>query len=123
MIGTYSLSSGYYDAYYIKAQKVRNLIKNDFKKVLEKVDVIIGPTTPDVAFKIGEKAEDPLAMYLEDIYTVSINMVGLPAVSIPVGTVNNLPVGMQIIGNFFDEDKILEIGKILEENGEFSRNN
>jgi len=115
MLGTYALSSGYYDAYYLKAQKVRTLIKNDFEKVFKKVDAIITPVSPIPAFKIGEKIEDPLSMYLVDVYTVSVNLAGLPALSLPVGqTKAKLPIGLQIIGKPFEENKILEIGKILE---------
>jgi len=110
MLGTYALSSGYYDAYYLKAQKVRSLLKKDFEKALEKVDVILTPTSPIFPFKIGEKTEDPLAMYLVDIYTVSVNLVGLPALSIPIAKVNNLPVGLQIIGKPFEESKLFNLG-------------
>ncbi len=109
LIGTYVLSSGYYDAYYLKAQKIRNLITSDFTKAFNEVDVIIGPTTPDVAFKIGQKNTNPLDMYLNDIYTTSLNLAGLPGLSLPVGFVNNMPVGMQIIGNSFQEAKILNV--------------
>jgi len=111
MIGTYALSAGYYDAYYLKAQKVRTLIKQDFDKAFEKVDVIMTPTCPSPAFKIGEKADDPLSMYLADIFTVSVNLAGLPAVSVPIGKVNKLPVGLQIIGKPFEDHKILEVAK------------
>jgi len=114
MLGTYSLSTGYYEAYYLKAQKVRNLIKKDFLEAFEKVDLIITPTTPTPAFKIGEK-QDPLSMYLSDIFTVSVNLAGLPAISIPIGKVNNLPIGLQIIGKPFEEDKIFKLSKIIEE--------
>jgi len=114
MLGTYALSAGYYDAYYLKAQKVRTLIRNDFDKVFEKVDVIFTPTSPFTAFKLGEKIKNPLSMYLSDIFTVSVNLVGLPAVSMPVGSVGKLPVGLQIIGKPFEENKILEISKIYE---------
>jgi len=114
MLGTYALSAGYYDAFYLKAQKVRTLIKQDFEKAFKEVDVIITPTTPTTAFKIGEKAEDPLAMYLADVYTVSVNLVGLPAVSIPIGSIDKLPVGMQIIGKPFEENKILKIGSFCQ---------
>jgi aspartyl-tRNA(Asn)/glutamyl-tRNA(Gln) amidotransferase subunit A len=107
LIGTYVLSSGYYDAYYIKAQKARRLIADDFNQAFKEVDVIMAPTTPEVAFKFGEKSQDPVKMYLSDIYTASINLAGLPAISIPVGFNNNLPVGMQVIGNCWQEDKIL----------------
>ncbi len=112
MIGTYALSSGYYDAYYLKAQKVRSLIKQDFQKALEKVDIIVTPTTPTKAFKIGEKM-DPLSMYLSDIFTVSANLAGLPAVSIPIDS-DDLPIGLQIIGKPFEEKGILEIAKMYE---------
>jgi len=111
MLGTYVLSAGYYDAYYLKAQKIRTLIKKDFDKALEKVDVLLSPTTPTLAFKVGEKTTDPLSMYLGDIFTAPVNLVGLPAVSIPIGFVGNLPVGMQIIGKPFEENKILEISQ------------
>ncbi|MEJ2114645.1 MAG: Asp-tRNA(Asn)/Glu-tRNA(Gln) amidotransferase subunit GatA [Gammaproteobacteria bacterium] len=107
MIGTYALSAGYYDAYYLKAQKIRRLISEDFKKAFEQVDVILGPATPEPAFKIGEKIADPVTMYLSDIYTISINLAGLPAMSVPCGFSDGLPVGMQLIGNYFEEDKLL----------------
>jgi len=112
MLGTYSLSAGYYDAYYLRAQKIRTLIKQDFEKVFEKVDAIFTPVSPSVAFKIGEKVQDPLLMYLSDIYTIPINLAGLPAISLPIGKVAGLPVGLQIIGKHFQEEKILEIGKL-----------
>lgn len=113
MLGTYTLSSGYYDAYYLRAQKVRTLIKRDFEKAFQKVDVIFTPVSPTPAFRIGEKAEDPLTMYLSDIFTVSVNLAGLPAVSLPAGKVSNLPIGLQIIGKAFEEDKILSTGEIF----------
>lgn len=113
MLGTYALSSGYYDAYYLKAQKVRTLIKQDFEKAFEKVDAIFSPVSPHPAFKIGEKSSDPLAMYLEDIYTVSANLAGLPSLSVPVGKSGGLPVGLQVMGNYFQENKILEIAKVF----------
>lgn len=109
MIGTYALSSGYYDAYYLKAQQLRRLIKEDFEKAFEKVDVIMGPTSPDVAFPIGAKADDPVDMYLSDIYTISANLAGLPAMSIPVEQVNQLPAGLQLIGNYWSESRMLNI--------------
>ena len=116
MLGTYALSSGYYDAYYLKAQKVRAVIKQDFNKAFAKVDVIAGPTTPTVAFKIGEKSDNPLSMYLSDIYTVPVNLAGLPAISVPCGIGKNsgLPVGFQIIGRMFDEKTVLHVAYQLE---------
>ncbi len=114
LIGTYALSAGYYDAYYLKAQKVRSLIAREFKKAFEDVDLILGPTTPDTAFKIGEKMNDPIAMYLSDVYTVSTNLAGLPAMSIPMGFKNKLPLGLQIIGNHFDEEHILKISHMYQ---------
>jgi len=119
MLGTYVLSAGYYEAYYLRAQRVRTLVKKDFEKVFEKVDVILAPVSPFLPFKIGERIEDPLSMYLVDIYTVSINLVGLPALSLPVGRVGDLPVGLQIIGKHFEENKILEIGKSFEDKWKF----
>ena len=109
MIGTYVLSAGYYDAYYLKAQKVRRLISDDFKRAFEEVDVIMNPTSPTTAFKLGEKTDDPVTMYLSDIFTNAVNLAGLPAISIPAGFVNGLPVGLQIIGNYFEEARILNI--------------
>lgn len=110
LMGTYALSAGYYDAYYLKAQQVRRLISDDFKRALSEVDVLMGPVTPGTAFKIGEKTSDPVQMYLEDIYTIAINLAGLPAMSIPAGFIDGLPVGLQIIGNYFSESKLLNIG-------------
>ena len=111
MLGAFVLSSGYYDAYYLKAQKVRTLIKNDFETVFEKCDVIIGPNVPFPAFKLGEKLHDPLQMYLADIYTISVNLAGLPALSVPCGfTSGSLPIGLQIIGKHFDEETIINLG-------------
>jgi len=107
MIGTYALSTGYYDAYYLKAQQVRRLISADFNAAFQDVDFILGPTAPETAFRIGEKTDDPITMYLSDIYTISINLAGLPAISIPCGIHEGLPVGMQLIGNYFAEDKLL----------------
>jgi aspartyl-tRNA(Asn)/glutamyl-tRNA(Gln) amidotransferase subunit A len=110
MIGTYVLSAGYYDAYYLKAQKLRRLIAEDFKQAFEVCDVIMGPTSPTTAFKLGAKTDDPVAMYLSDIYTVSVNLAGLPAVSIPAGfDARGLPVGLQIIGQYFGEAKLLNV--------------
>lgn len=107
LMGTYVLSSGYYDAYYIKAQKARRLIANSFKDAFKEIDLIIAPTTPETAFDIGSKAHNPIKMYLSDLYTCSINLAGLPAISIPIGFNNELPVGMQLIGNYWQESKIL----------------
>ncbi len=109
MIGTYALSAGYYDAYYLKAQKVRRLIRDDFLRAFEQVDVIMGPTTPAPAFRLGEKTDDPITMYLSDIYTIAVNLAGLPGMSIPAGFVDGLPVGLQLIGNHFDEARLLNV--------------
>ncbi|QXP85250.1 Asp-tRNA(Asn)/Glu-tRNA(Gln) amidotransferase subunit GatA [Methylococcus sp. Mc7] len=109
LIGTYALSAGYYDAYYLKAQKIRRLISEDFRRAFEEVDVIMGPTAPSVAFEFGAKSADPIAMYLSDIYTIAVNLAGLPGMSIPVGFSNGLPVGMQIIGGYFSEDRLLNV--------------
>ena len=110
MIGTYALSAGYYDAYYLKAQQLRRLIAEDFKKAFASCDVIMGPTTPSTAFKIGEKSDDPVAMYLSDIYTISVNLAGLPGMSIPAGfDPKGLPVGLQLIGRYFDEARLLNV--------------
>jgi aspartyl-tRNA(Asn)/glutamyl-tRNA(Gln) amidotransferase subunit A len=115
MLGTYALSAGYYDAYYLKAQRVRTLLTNDFVEAFKKVDVIIGPTSPTPAFKLGEKVDDPLAMYLADIYTVTANLAGIPGISIPVGnSKENLPIGMQIFGKHFDEATILRVAHAYE---------
>jgi len=116
MIGTYVLSAGYYDAYYLKAQKIRRLISEDFKKAFEKCDVILGPSAPSVAFPIGDKKEDPLKMYMQDVYTISTNLAGLPGLSMPGGLMNNLPVGIQLIGNYFSEAKLLNIAHIFQIN-------
>ncbi len=107
LIGTYALSAGYYDAYYLKAQQLRRMIKDDFQQAFASVDLILGPTTPGVAFKIGAKTDDPVSMYLQDIYTISLNLAGLPGMSLPVGFVDGLPVGMQLIGNYFNEAGLL----------------
>lgn len=109
LIGTYALSAGYYDAYYLKAQKIRRLISEDFAQAFSEVDAIMGPTSPSVAFRFGEKSADPIAMYLSDIYTIAVNLAGLPGMSIPVGFSGRLPVGMQIIGNYFSEQRLLNI--------------
>jgi aspartyl-tRNA(Asn)/glutamyl-tRNA(Gln) amidotransferase subunit A len=110
LIGAYALSAGYYDAYYLKAQQIRRLIRDDFLKAFEQVDVIMGPTAPSTAFKLGEKADDPVSMYLSDIYTIAANLAGLPAMSIPAGFVEGLPVGLHVIGNYFAEGQLLNAG-------------
>ncbi len=123
MIGTYVLSSGYYDAYYLKAQKVRRLIKNDFDEAYKKVDAILTPSTPSSAFKIGEKLNDPVSMYLNDIFTVPINLAGLPAISLPAGhDKNGFPLGLQVIGKAFDEQNILNIAYSIEKNIGYKNN-
>jgi len=109
MIGTYVLSAGYYDAYYLKAQQLRRLIKQDYEKAFEQVDVILCPVTPEVAFKQGAKTDDPVSMYLQDIYTLALNLAGLPGMSIPAGFSQQLPVGMQLIGNYFEESRLLNV--------------
>jgi aspartyl-tRNA(Asn)/glutamyl-tRNA(Gln) amidotransferase subunit A len=109
MLGTYALSAGYYEAFYKKAQQVRTLVAQDFKRAFEEVDAIIDPTSPTVAFKIGEKLDDPLAMYLTDIYTVPANLAGVPGVSVPCGFSEGLPIGMQVLGRHFDEATILRV--------------
>lgn len=115
MLGTYVLSAGYYDAYYRKAQKVRRLLKNDFDEAFKKVDLILTPTTPDIPFKIGEKSSDPLQMYLEDIYTTSANLVGIPGLNIPIGkSSEGLPIGMQIMADQFNELNLLQFSKSIE---------
>lgn len=115
LVGAYCLSAGYYDAYYKKAQQVRRLIKQDFVSAFNEVDVIIGPTCPNPAFEFGAKGDNPVAMYLEDIYTIATNLAGLPAMSIPCGLVDNKPVGLQIIGNYFDEARMLNIAHRLQQ--------
>ncbi|MBU0501267.1 MAG: Asp-tRNA(Asn)/Glu-tRNA(Gln) amidotransferase subunit GatA [Gammaproteobacteria bacterium] len=107
LIGTYALSAGYFDAYYLKAQQIRQLIASDFRRAFEQVDLIAAPATPGMAFAIGEKIDDPVTMYLSDIYTIAVNLAGLPGMSIPVGPANGLPVGLQLIGNYFDEGRLL----------------
>ncbi len=109
MVGAYVLSAGYYDAYYLKAQKLRRLISDDFKQAFSRVDVIMGPTAPTAAFNLGEKTDDPVTMYLSDIYTIAVNLAGLPAMSIPAGFIGQRPAGLQIIGNYFDEARLLNI--------------
>jgi len=115
MLGTYALSAGYYDAYYLKAQKVRTLIKRDFEQAFQKYDVLVTPTSPTVPFKIGEKTDDPVQMYLSDVCTLPINIAGVPAISIPAGLVNGLPVGLQIIAKHFDEAALLRVAYAFEQ--------
>lgn len=115
LMGTYALSAGYYDAYYLKAQKVRNLIKKDFEEAFKRVDVIASPTSPTVAFKFGEKTQDPIQMYLSDIFTVPANLAGLPAISFPIGMVDGLPVGGQLMGKPFDESTLLRVSYLWEQ--------
>ncbi|MCB1953800.1 MAG: Asp-tRNA(Asn)/Glu-tRNA(Gln) amidotransferase GatCAB subunit A, partial [Rhodocyclaceae bacterium] len=110
LVGTYVLSHGYYDAYYLQAQKLRRLIAEDFIAAFTQCDVIAGPTSPTVAWPIGEKSDDPVQMYLQDIYTIAVNLAGLPGLSLPCGTgANDLPVGLQLIGNYFDEARLLNV--------------
>lgn len=115
MIGTYVLSAGYYDAYYLKAQQIRRLIAQDFTEAFKQCDIIMGPAAPSTAFKAGEKVDDPVSMYLQDIYTIAVNLAGLPGMSIPAGFAHSadgkpLPIGLQIIGNYFDEARMLSVG-------------
>ena len=120
LIGTYALSAGYYDAYYKKAQQVRRLIKNDFDDVFKSVDLLMTPTSPNTAFKFGSKGtQNPVELYLEDLFTISSNLAGLPAISIPHGQVNSLPVGLQLIGNFLREDQLLNASHIFQKNSDF----
>lgn len=121
MVGTYALSAGYYDAYYLKAQKVRRLIKTDFDNAFKEVDVIMGPTSPTPGFKLGEKSDDPVSMYLSDIYTIAVNLAGLPALTIPAGFANGLPVGLQLIGNHFSEAELLNVGHRFQQETEWHR--
>jgi aspartyl-tRNA(Asn)/glutamyl-tRNA(Gln) amidotransferase subunit A len=115
MLGTYALSSGYKDAYYLKALKVRRLIKDDFDRAFASCDVVMGPTAPTAAFKVGEKSDDPLAMYLSDIYTISCNLAGIAGMNIPCGfTKNGLPIGLQLLGAPFEEEKLVRIGRMYE---------
>ena len=119
MLGTYALSAGYYDAYYRKAQQVRRLIKQDFVEAFKQVDVIAGPTAPAPAFEFGAKSDDPVAMYLEDIYTIATNLAGLPGMSIPCGLVDDKPVGLQLIGNYFDEARLLNVAHQFQQQTDF----
>ena len=115
LVGTYALSAGYYDAYYLQAQKVRRLIRDDFLRAFGQVDVIMGPTAPSVAFRLGEKADDPVSMYLSDTYTIAVNLAGLPAMSIPAGFSGGLPVGLHVVGNYFEEARLLNVGHQLQQ--------
>lgn len=116
MIGTYVLCHGYYDAYYLQAQKIRRIIAADFRAAFKQCDVILGPVSPDVAWRLGEKSKDPVQMYLEDIYTLSTNLAGLPAMSVPCGfSANNLPIGMQLIGNYFSEARLLQVAHLYQQ--------
>ena len=119
LIGAYTLSAGYYDAFYLKAQKLRRLISQDFTSAFEEVDLIAGPTTPEVAFNIGAKTDDPISMYLQDIYTISANLAGLPGMSIPAGFVKGKPVGLQLIGNYFDESRLLNAAHQFQMNSDW----
>ena len=121
MTGTYVLSAGYYDAYYLKAQRVRQLIAGDFSKAFEDVDLIVGPTTPTPAFDIGSKVDDPVTMYLNDIYTIGVNLAGLPGISGPCGFVGGLPVGLQIIGDHFDEGRLLNAAHMFQKETDWHR--
>jgi aspartyl-tRNA(Asn)/glutamyl-tRNA(Gln) amidotransferase subunit A len=121
LTGTYVLSAGYYDAYYLKAQKVRQLIAADFRAAFEQADVLVGPTTPTPAFRLGEKTEDPVTMYLNDIYTIGVNLAGLPAMSVPCGFVDALPVGLHLIGNHFDEGRLLGTGHAYQQATDWHR--
>lgn len=116
MIGTYTLSAGYYDAYYLKAQKVRTLIRQDFENAFAQVDVLVSPTVPVTAFKAGEKLDDPLSMYLTDLMTITVNLAGLPGMSVPCGFDDKgLPIGLQLIGNVLREDQLFQVGYAYEQ--------
>jgi aspartyl-tRNA(Asn)/glutamyl-tRNA(Gln) amidotransferase subunit A len=121
MIGTYALSAGYYDAYYLKAQQIRQLIADDFRQAFQQVDAIVGPVTPTTAFRLGEKADDPITMYLSDIYTIAVNLAGLPGMSIPVAPAGGLPVGLQLIGDYFGEARLLNLAHRLQQATDWHR--
>jgi aspartyl-tRNA(Asn)/glutamyl-tRNA(Gln) amidotransferase subunit A len=115
MIGTYVLSAGYYDAYYLKAQRLRQLISDDFRRAFAEVDLVLGPTSPSTAFPLGAKLDDPVSMYLNDIYTIGANLAGLPAISIPLPRVKDKPTGLQLIGNYFQEGRLLNAAHKLQQ--------
>ncbi len=121
MVGTYALSAGYYDAYYLKAQQIRQLIADDFRRAFEQVDAIAGPVTPTTAFRLGEKADDPITMYLSDIYTIAVNLAGLPGMSIPLAPAGGLPVGLQLIGDYFGEARLLNLAHRLQQATDWHR--
>ena len=131
MLGTYVLSAGYYDAFYLKAQQVRTLLKQDYERAFASVDLVVMPTSPTPPFKLGEKTDDPLQMYLADIFTVSVNLVGLPGISVPCGFVDSpppraggtdrLPIGLQLVGRMFDEATVLRVADAFERNTDWSR--
>lgn len=121
LVGTYALSAGYYDAYYNKAMQVRRLIKNDFENAFKEVDFILGPTTPSPAFGFDEKGDDPVQMYLEDVYTITANLAGIPAISLPVAPVNGLPCGLQLLGNYFDEARMLNLAYAFQQETEWHK--
>ncbi len=121
LIGTYALSAGYYDAYYLKAQQIRRLIAEDFERAFEQVDVILGPTSPSTAFKLGEKSGDPVQMYLSDIYTIAVNLAGLPGMSLPVASAGGMPVGLQLIGDYFEEGRLLNLAHRLQQATDWHR--
>jgi aspartyl-tRNA(Asn)/glutamyl-tRNA(Gln) amidotransferase subunit A len=121
LIGTYVLSAGYYDAYYLKAQRLRSLILRDFTQAFEKVDAILTPATPTAAFAVGEKSDDPIAMYLNDVFTVPVNLAGLPGISVPAGlSAEGLPLGLQLIGRAFDEATLFRISRTVEQAANFT---
>ncbi len=121
LIGTYVLSHGYYDAYYLQAQRIRRLIADDFVAAFRLCDVIIGPTSPSTAFRLGEKAADPVQMYLSDIYTIAVNLAGLPGMSVPCGFAGGLPVGLQLIGNYFAEAQLLNVAHCYQQATDWHR--
>ena len=121
LVGSYALSSGYFDAYYRQAQKIRRLIKNDFIAAFADVDVIVGPTAPNPAFKLGEKTNDPVTMYLEDIFTIAVNLAGLPALSMPCGFADGLPAGLQLIGQDWQEERILSLAHHYQQHTDWHR--